>query len=237
MNDTGRESQFPLHASGVAAKLTVGGTSKAEGIQKFPCPLPTYVFLYTVKRCTEAQVVKTGQLGVKVALIGNDADQVLSSLGITSAIYATDTNPARIGAGQSREHIYSGGLASAVGTQEAKQLAPVYAEGNIIYSQDFAVVFGQPLYLNDSFRVYLMGHAASFLVSPYRVSCRLKYPPTITAYHPAYNLITSVSLYGYINVTGLRNQCCRIATEEEAEFRCCPSGRCHGFVILRGLIL
>jgi hypothetical protein len=142
MNDTGGEGEFALHPPGIASELTVGGISKTEGIQKLACPRPALVPPYSIQCRTEAEILEAGQLGIEVALIGNDTYQVLGSLGITGTVYPSNFNRTVIQPGQSREHINRRSLTGAVGTEKAKQFALANLETDIVDGKDFAVTLG-----------------------------------------------------------------------------------------------
>ena len=128
MDDAGGNGQLAFHTLGIAAELAVRGLVQVEQGEQFPCPLLPLGPAHAVQAGAEAEVGEAAQLRIEVALVRDHADAVLGGTRVAGAVDAVDAHLARVRPRQADEHVDGGGLAGAVRTEKAKQLAAVHVE-------------------------------------------------------------------------------------------------------------
>ena len=95
---------------------------ECEGIEKLAGALAMLGSRHPVERSAEAQVLVSGELGVEVALVGNDPHQVPGPLDVGGVVTIEVAYAPLIGACKAREKVDGRGLACAVRTGEPEDL-------------------------------------------------------------------------------------------------------------------
>jgi hypothetical protein len=143
MDNPGGNGQPAFHPPGVAGKLTVSGFRQAERFQQFPCPDPALLLSHTIERRAKAQGIEAGQFGIEIALVGNNADQMLCRFRISRAIQTTDPNRPSIRPCKPGEDIDGCSLSGTIGTKESEKLSLAHREGCAVNGGNLAESLGQ----------------------------------------------------------------------------------------------
>src|ERR1035437_726881 len=96
--------------------------------------------------------LSAGQAGIERRLTRRVADQPLDLHGLPPAIQAVDVRRTLVGTQQGHQQTDCGGLARAVGAEEAEHLALIHAEGDIGDAAFAAVALGQTLDFDYRYR-------------------------------------------------------------------------------------
>ena len=139
MHEREREVQAALHAAGVAADLAVGRVGEADALEQLGAADDALALGQAVERGLEAQVLAAREERVERGLLEGGADRLAHVGALADDVVAGHARGARGGRQQRGEHQHGGGLAGAVGAQEAVDLAGLDAEVDPVHGADAAL--------------------------------------------------------------------------------------------------
>jgi hypothetical protein len=116
-----------------------GGVGEADALEQLGAAPDALALGQAVQRGLQAQVLAAGQQRVERGLLEGGADRLAHVRAVADDVVAGHARRARRGRQQRREHQHGRGLARAVGTQEAVDLAGLDAEVDAVHRADPAL--------------------------------------------------------------------------------------------------
>src|SRR5437867_4024053 len=124
----GAHHEALLHPMREAFDELVLPASELEQIQHFVNAIHDAIAVETVQPSVEPEELSGGELFVDEWTIGNEAEGALGELGLLRDVMAVDVDASGGGLQQPGDHAQRGGLAGAVRTEEAMNLAGLHIE-------------------------------------------------------------------------------------------------------------
>ena len=123
-----RQVEPALHAARVAAHLAVGRLGQAHALDQLVAAALALGLGQAVQRGLQAHVLARGQERVERGLLQRGADVLAHLRAVRAHLVAGHARRALVGRQQRGEHQHGGGLARAVGAEEAVDLARLHVE-------------------------------------------------------------------------------------------------------------
>ena len=143
VDDGGGEGKFFLHAVGVVGDQLFGFAGEAHELEELGGSVVGGGEIEAIHAADEAEVFGCGEATEESEAFGHDADLALDLDGVGDGVKTEDLNRARGGGEQAGEHLDGGGLACAVGTEEAEELAGGDREVDILNGGEVAETAGE----------------------------------------------------------------------------------------------
>ncbi len=128
MHERKREVEPALHATRVAADLAIGGVPEADARQQLVTAARPLGARQAVQGGLEAHVLAPGEERVERSLLQRSADHGAHLLALADDVVPADERGAGRRRQQGGQHVDGGGLARAVGPEEAVDLAGLDAQ-------------------------------------------------------------------------------------------------------------
>ncbi len=100
--------------------------------------------MQAVERAEEGEIFAGGEFVVEGDVLGHEAEAAFHGVGLGAHDSAFDAHFAAIGAEQAGNHGDGGGLAGAVGSEEADHFAGMRGEGDFVDGDEVAIAFVEP---------------------------------------------------------------------------------------------
>ena len=130
----------PLHAAGVGLDPPVARVGEAEALERLGDPLAQRGAGDPVELALDDEVLAAGRVAVDAVLLADDADRVADAHGLREHVVAGDAGAAGVGARERGEDPDGGGLAGAVGPEQAEDGAGLDLEVEPVERADVARV-------------------------------------------------------------------------------------------------
>jgi len=132
VDDGGGERELLLHAVGEVGDQLLVLAGEVHEVEQLGCSLVCGHAIQAVHAADEAEVLAGGEAAEQGHALGDDPDLALQLGGVLGQVGAQYADLAAGGCEQAGEHLDGGGLAGAVGAEEAEELARVDGEVDVI---------------------------------------------------------------------------------------------------------
>jgi hypothetical protein len=148
-----RDVEPALHPAGVGPSHAARGVGQAELLEELVDPAVEIASAHPLQVPLQLHVLPAGQVAVHAGALRHDADRAAYLARLPEHVPARHARPALVGVRERGEHLDGGGLARAVGAEQAEHCALLDGKGQTVERADVAVVLGEALCLDCIFHV------------------------------------------------------------------------------------
>ena len=143
MDEPARDLQPPAHPARVSLHEIVGALGQAHHVDQVLRPLAPHAPAEIVEAAVDVDILPSGEVEVGGQRLRNHADRFAHAHRIARDVEAGDESLSRGRHDQRRQHPAERGLARAVGSEQAEQLAAPHLEAHVVDGGEFAEAFSE----------------------------------------------------------------------------------------------